>query len=248
MSDAIFDLKDDILTIEFSRPEKSNPLTGEAVELILETLTGRDSSDLRLVVFKGSGRNFCSGFDLGGIEAATDAEVLFRILRVETLLQAVFHAPFVTAAFAHGNVVGAGADLVCACTLRIAAPDTRFRMPGLKFGVALGTNQLRHRVGADAARRILLPSRTFDAKYALEVGFLERIVPIADWPGVMDDAVKVASTLASASVAEVLSITGVDTRAEDMAALVRTAGRPGLQKRILDYRNEVQASRVNRTA
>ena len=152
MSDVDIAREGPVLTIEFSRPDKSNPMTADAVERILEAMTGKESSDLALMVFRGQGRNFCSGFDLTGLEAATDADLLFRILRVETLLQAVFHAPFVTLALAHGNVVGAGADLFCACALRIATPETTFRMPGLKFGVALGTlAAVRHNTWIDSA-------------------------------------------------------------------------------------------------
>ena len=246
MSDVDIAREGPVLTIEFSRPDKSNPMTADAVERILEAMTGKESSDLALMVFRGQGRNFCSGFDLTGLEAATDADLLFRILRVETLLQAVFHAPFLTLALAHGNVVGAGADLFCACALRIATPETTFRMPGLKFGVALGTRRLRHRVGTDAARDFLLPPRRIDADHALGVGFLQRIVPKADWPVVLQEAIASATTLPPAAMADVLSISGSDTRSEDMADLVRTAGRPGLQNRILEYRNAVLSSRAER--
>jgi len=233
-----------VLTIEFTRPEKSNPMTAEAVELMLEALTAKESAELALTIFKGQGRNFCSGFDLTGMETATDADLLFRILRVETLLQAVFHAPYVTLALAQGSVVGAGADLVCACALRMAAPETSFRMPGMNFGVALGTRRLRHRVGTDVARNFLLPPRRIDANYALQVGFLQRILPMAEWPAVLKEVIVSATTLQPATVADLLAISGPDTRSEDMADLVRTAGRPGLRNRILDYRNSVLPSRA----
>jgi enoyl-CoA hydratase/carnithine racemase len=231
------------LTIEFACPEKANALTAEAVEAMLAALTGKNAEGLRLAIFTGQGRNLCAGFDLGDLETATDAGLLARMVRVEMLLQAIHHAPFFTLALAHGSVVGAGADVVCACALRTAAPGTTFRMPGWGFGVALGTRRLMHRVGADAARLLLANATRFDASRALALGFVQSVVPQADWSSVREEANLLASALPVDSLAELLSLTCPDTRAEDMAALVRTAGKVGLQRRILDYRRAAQAAR-----
>jgi hypothetical protein len=63
--------------------------------------------------------------------------------------------------------LGAGADLVAACDWRIAAPATRFRMPGLRFGIVLGTRRFAALVGADAAHEILVTSRSFGASASI---------------------------------------------------------------------------------
>lgn len=234
MADVSIRRNDQVLMVELSCPEKANSLTTDAVESILDAITGKHANDLALVVFSGQGRHFCSGFDISGIDRATDGELLFRMIRVETLLQTVFHAPFVTLALAHGNVVGAGADLVCACAIRVAAPSTTFLMPGLRFGVALGTRRLMHRIGVDHARHWLLESKRLDAQQAKAWGLVNRVADVSEWPEVRLHAQHLASTLPGSSITELLAM-GPDTRAEDMAALVNTAGRPGLQRRILDY-------------
>jgi len=74
-------------------------------------------------------------------------------------------------AIAHGRNFGAGADLFVACDVRVAAPGTTFRMPGLRFGLQLGTRRLAQRIGNEAARGVLAESRTLDADAALELGF-----------------------------------------------------------------------------
>jgi enoyl-CoA hydratase/carnithine racemase len=222
------------LLLELDCPEKANALTADAVEAMLDALSGSAAQGLSLAVFSGRGRNFSSGFDIGGVAQATDGDLLFRMVRIETLLQAVHHAPFVTLGLAHGNVVGAGSDLLCACSLRVAAPESTFLMPGWRFGVALGTRRLMQRIGVERARHWLMESRRIDADRAVEWGFVDRVAKRAAWPEVRRDAERLASTLPHASMVELHGI-GPDTRADDMATLVRTAGRPGLQQRMLDY-------------
>ena len=65
-------------------------------------------------------------------------------------------------------------------------------MPGLRFGVVLGTRRFAARVGADKAREILSASRPFDAEEALRIAFLTRIAPqlqlSVNPPALADDA------------------------------------------------------------
>src|SRR3546814_3561918 len=110
----------------------------------------------------------------------SEGDLVLRLIRIETLLQTVWHLPFPTLALARGRVFGAGADLFCACSRRIAAPDTSFRMPGLGFGIVLGTRRLMARVGADAARSIQNETRTFDAAEALRLGFATAVAAERD--------------------------------------------------------------------
>src|SRR6185437_2862278 len=120
------------LEIELACPGRANALTANAVESILDAIEGEAAEGVSLVIFSGQGRNFSSGFDMSNVESASDGDLLYRMIRIEMLLQAVFHAPFMTLALAHGNVVGAGADLMCACSMRVAAPGSAFLMPGLR--------------------------------------------------------------------------------------------------------------------
>lgn len=73
-------------------------------------------------------------------------------------------------ALVHGAAYGAGAALVAACTYRVSAPTARFRFPGFRFGVALGTRHLAHIVGAQHARSILLANRVVSAEEEVAIG------------------------------------------------------------------------------
>jgi enoyl-CoA hydratase/carnithine racemase len=109
-------------------------------------------------------------------------------------------------------------------------------MPGLRFGVVLGTRRLAYRVGSDRAREILGTSRTFSSDEALAGGFLTAVAPQADWPGIVGAAQSAAETLAPAAAAALRRRTVTDSRAEDMMELARSVSTPGLKERIRRYR------------
>lgn len=223
-----------ILTL--NRPDKMNALSAELVEALLQAIeeAGRDGT--RMLVLRGAGRNFSAGFDFGGFEQASEGDLLLRFVRIEQLLQAVWHAPFVTVALAHGKNFGAGADLICACSHRIGSADSSYRMPGLRFGLVLGTRRLVQRIGQDAARDVLQASRTFDGAEAQHMGFLSRTAAPEEWPDVLAELAGDSSALAPDTTATLLRVTAPDTRDADLAELVRSAAQPGIKERIRAYR------------
>src|SRR5210317_1376758 len=98
-----------LLQLTLNRPDSANALNTELTEALIAAVT--QAQDIRLCVIRGQGRHFCAGFDLSDLESLSDGDLLWRFLRIETMLQLVYHAPFATVALAHGQVVGAGADL-----------------------------------------------------------------------------------------------------------------------------------------
>ena len=225
-------------TLTLNRPEKMNALNAEMVEALLQAVdeAGRDGT--RMLVLQGAGRNFSAGFDFGGFEEASEGDLLLRFVRIEQLLQAVWHAPFPTVALAHGKNFGAGVDLICACAYRIGSVDSRYRMPGLRFGLVLGTRRLVQRIGLDAARDVLQASRTFDGADALRMGFLTGTAAQADWPARLAELEGHSGALPADATATLLRVSAPDMRDADLAELVRSAALPGIKDRIRAYRAE----------
>lgn len=226
----------DVLTLTLNRPDKMNALSPSLVEALLDAVEGAGSSGVRLLVLRGNGRNFSAGFDFSGYEDQSEGDLVLRFIRIEQLLQAVHHAPFATLALAHGRNFGAGVDLVCSCSQRIADPEATFRMPGLSFGLVLGTRRYAGRVGADRAREVLANGLAFDAKAGLADGFLTGLSASDGWEEILSRAGTSAERLSPAAQAALLQATLDDSRAEDMADLVLSAASPGLTERIRAYR------------
>jgi len=228
--------KDAVTELILNRPDKLNALNADMAELLLQGLDEAVAKNSQLVIVRGAGRAFSAGFDLSGLDAETDADLLYRFVRIETLLQTIYTAPMPCLALVHGRCFGAGADLVAVCTHRIAAPDTSFRMPGLQFGIVLGTRRLSALIGPDAARDILQTSRVFDCDHALACGFLTSIAAVDEWPQLLDTATSKAKILDDISRRAWLKNCRDDSKLDsDMAELVLSASRPGLVSRVKTY-------------
>lgn len=223
-----------VLALTLARPALGNALSAELVEALLAQVqsAGADPT-LHTLLLRGEGRHFCTGLDLSTLEAESDGSLLHRVVRIETLLAALWHAPLRTVALAQGRAWGAGADLFAACETRAALPGATFRFPGAQFGLVLGTRRLAERIGTDRARALVTEGGELDAAGALAAGLANATeAPALEAPRV--DA-RTAAALRAA--------TREDRRDADLAALVRSAAEPGLKARLTAYRERQLAAR-----
>ena len=235
----LIERKDDILTLTLDSPGTANALAPDMVEHLISALD--EAEGVRMAVIRGNGRHFCAGFDLSGLEDMSDGDLLWRFVRIEMLLQKIHKAPFPIVALAHGQVVGAGADLFAACWRRVATSGSKFRMPGWNFEIALGTRRLAQLIGHQKARDLLIDTRGVAAEEAAAMGLVTDIVEPEAWHDTLEGLALRAGHLSVFASREMLRLTGDDTDDLDLAAAVRTAGRPGLKDRILAYRTAMQA-------
>ncbi|PZQ14194.1 MAG: enoyl-CoA hydratase/isomerase family protein [Ancylobacter novellus] len=236
MGELLVERNGDALTLALNRPEKMNALSASLVDALLAEVENAAATGVRLLVLRGEGRNFSAGFDFGGYEDQSEGDLLLRFVRIEQLLQAVRHAPFDTMALAHGRNFGAGVDLICSCARRVSEETATFRMPGLGFGLVLGTRRYAERVGVARARDVLGDGVTFSARTAIEDGFLTALAPKEEWSDLVTETAARGGKLSAAASAALYRATCPDTRAEDLADLVTSAARPGLKDRIALYR------------
>ena len=225
---------DGVATLTLARPQLGNALGPELVEgLLSATRQALDDRSVHTLVLRGEGKHFCTGLDLSELEQLSDGDLLHRLVRIETLLALIWHAPIRTVAVAQGRTWGAGADLFAVCEQRLAAEGTTFRFPGAQFGIVLGTRRLAERIGVDAARRLVTEGAELSASEALAAGLVSRIGTEPDLA-----ALRVNADTALA----IRTATRTDHRDADLAALVRSAAQPGLKSRIQDYRQRLLAT------
>lgn len=229
--------EDGVTHLTLNRPEKLNAFDARIVEGLIDGFDDAEAHRSHLVVFSGAGRAFSAGFDLSGLEAQTDGDLLHRFVRVEILLQRIYMAPMTTLALAHGRCFGAAADVFAACQRRVADEETKFRMPGLRFGIVLGTRRLSRLVGPDAALDILETTRIFDVKDGLSMGFVQQTCAKENWPAIIaksSDAARMLGYSAKRSMHE--NVRGDEEALnKDLAVLVRSAAVPGLKERIQEF-------------
>lgn len=223
-------------TLQLNRPDQANALDEKTVEALHEGVHDAGEHGTRVLVLSAAGRHFCAGFDLADLERQSDADLLRRFVRVEQLLQAIWNAPYVTVACVHGAAIGAGADLVAACTHRLGHDGSRFRFPGFRFGVALGTRRLAAVVGREVARDLLLSGRTMDGAEALRVGLLTYLNAPGEFDTTVGQIAEDVAVLDDDAVSTILDRTeGSADDDGDLAALVRSTASPGLQRRMSEY-------------
>lgn len=132
--------------------------------------------------------------------------------------------------------MGAGADIAASCTYRVGSDMAKFRFPGFRFGVALGTSHLARLVGTQAARDILLNNTTIDANAAVEIGLLTDLVEPDGLRIKADEIIAQIGHLDKMVRNRILHLTSPQNNDADLAELVRSVGAPGLHDRIARYR------------
>lgn len=227
--------RDGVCRIVLQRSEKMNALSAELVEALIQAVDSAHAQRCDLIVFEGAGKNFSAGFDFGGYAEQSEGDLVLRFVRLEQLLQKVAGSPALTLALAHGKNFGAGVDLFGACRLRVAAPEATFRMPGLKFGLVLGTRRFAAVVGNQTAHDVLNHTQTFSAESALQMGFATQLAERSDWQAVCAQALDSARELGAETRQQLHAALSPATCDADLAALVRSAAAPGLKDRISAY-------------
>lgn len=229
--------------IELNRPDVANALNHELAQAIHEGLTEAIAQGQKLLVLKGLGRHFCAGFNFHDLQEQTDDSLRQRFIAIEELLHALAVAPLLTLACIEGAAFGAGADLAVACRLRMGTASAKFKFPGSRFGLVLGSRRLGQCVGADRAIEILAMNETVMAERALDDGLLTHCFP--DAAAMQAQVTLLATNLQSldrVTLQSLLSETsgvqekdGASGAAMSMQAL-KDSMRPGLKDRILAFR------------
>ena len=224
-----------IATITLSKPAQLNSFCRTLVAELHAALDRADNDSVSHLVFRANGKGFSGGLDLSGLANESDADLLERLVQIELLLQRVRHHRYSTMALVHGACYGAAADLVLSCRVRIADADARFLMPGLRFGIVLGSGRLRDTIGEAAAYRLLDRIKPFNAEEGLATGFVTAIAAQAAWPQVQAEHLhKVAQYTPEAYARRRKRLTP-DTRDADMAALVHSVVHSSIKQRMQQY-------------
>jgi len=221
--------------VTLNRPDKRNALSAELVEGLIEVVDQAQAEKPALLVLRGEGKNFSAGFDFSDWEEASEGDLLWRFVRIEQLLQMLQALPVLTLALAHGKNFGAGVDLMAVCKHRVASEDATFRMPGLKFGLVLGTRRLARLVGVQTARQIQQVAKTLAAGEAHTAGLVSALAEPQAWPHVIEQQGDIAASLTPSARASLYRVLDENTDAQDMADLVRSVTEQGLKDRIAKY-------------
>ena len=175
-----------VLTLTLNRPEKRNALNAELIDLLHQSLERADlDGDVRVVVLRGAGKDFCAGADLDELLASADrslADNEAAALRLGTVFRRIRELPKPVLAIVQGRALAGGAGLATACDLVIAAGSAQLGYPEIErgFAPAMVMALLRRLVGEKIALDLVLTGRVLSAEEARSAGLVTRVVPEAD--------------------------------------------------------------------
>lgn len=181
-----FEIKDHIATITLNRPEKLNAFTTEMLHAWAHALREcQRNADVRVVVLTGTGRAFCSGGDVGGMDDRKQAET--PIMRKASLADRVHQIPLILESLGkplivavNGVAAGAGLDMALMGDIRIAAESARMAETYVRIGIMAGDGgawYLPRIIGIPKALELLWTGRWVDAQEAERIGLVNKVVP-----------------------------------------------------------------------
>jgi enoyl-CoA hydratase/carnithine racemase len=179
-----WDYADRVATVTLDRPEKKNPLTFESyAELrdLFRALVYAD--DVKAVVLRGAGGNFCSGGDVHEIIGPLTEMTMPALLRFTRmtgdLVKAIRGCPQVVIAAVEGVCVGAGAIMAMASDLRVGTADCKVAFLFTRVGLAgcdMGACAILPRIiGQGRAAELLYTGRVMKGDEAHAWGFFNRL-------------------------------------------------------------------------
>ena len=201
MADVLFRREDQVEIITLNRPEMLNCFNNN----ILNALNQRfgelhQDDDCRAVVITGEGRGFCTGADLTGTGARSDAHTPMGMRLTTHIYSSVIRGlttmekPVIGAI--NGDAAGAGCNFALSCDILIASEKARFIQVFVRRGLVVdmgGTFFLPRLVGLSKAKELAFSGEAIEAAQALELGLVAKVVPPES---LMDEAMELARRLA----------------------------------------------------
>jgi enoyl-CoA hydratase/carnithine racemase len=176
-----------IATVIFNRPRMRNAFNvamWTALPGLIDELN-RDPG-VRALVFRGAGEEaFASGADISEFKEVRKDRATAEAYNKKT--EAAYHAleacPKPTVAMIYGFCMGGAVAIALGCDLRFTADTGKFGIPAARLGIVYGLHSVKRLaslVGPAVAKDILFSARTFDAQEALQIGFVNRVRPVAE--------------------------------------------------------------------
>lgn len=184
--------------LTLNRPEKRNALDTALTRALLEALRAADEDEeVRCLVLTGAGTAFCAGADLSEFTALSDPQAAEARSELTMHLHLAFSkivTPVVTAI--NGSAMGGGAGLAIAGDLAVMGESAKLGYPETKHGIvaALVMANLVRQVGRKAAFELVSLAEPIDARRALALGMVNRVVPQR---AVLETAAELAGRLAA---------------------------------------------------
>lgn len=177
-----------VATLWLNRPEKLNALSDDMWSDIPEAVGELDSDEqIRVIVLAGRGQAFTVGIDVnmlaglrptGPSPASGNFGVYREIKRLQETVSCFADTAKPVIAAIHGYCLGAGANLISACDIRLAAADAKISIRETKMGLVADIGVLQRLpgiVGSGVVSEMAMTGADYPASWALEKGLVSGV-------------------------------------------------------------------------
>lgn len=194
-SSILTEIRGQVGLVRLNRPQALNALNHTLLRELLHALETFDGDDqIHTIVITGSERVFAAGADIKEMAGSSAVEMylsdhLALFDKIRTIKKVIIAA-------VSGYSLGGGCELAMACDMIVASETARFGQPEVTLGVipgAGGTQRLTRAVGKALAMEMILNNRTLTAEEALQLGLVNRVVPLERF---LDEALALAEEIA----------------------------------------------------
>jgi len=175
--ETLYDVRNGGAWITLNRPEKRNALSPTLIaETYEHILAANEDEEVRCVVITGAPPAFCAGADL---KAKRGQESGGRDVPYPQLLAQIQDNPKPVIAAVNGAAFAGGLGIVGAVDISITAEDVKFSFSEVRIGVipAVISVVCLPKLGTHMGMKLFLTGERFDAKQAVDMGFIHRAVP-----------------------------------------------------------------------
>jgi enoyl-CoA hydratase len=180
----IFEEKDDLARITLNRPKVVNALSVAMSEELFHAIERVRASDtIKYLVITGAGGNFCSGDDLTEMLTKWGGSMngmMKRVRMYQDMANTLEELDAITICAVDGFCVGGGLEVTMACDFVVATEQSKWGMPEIDWGIVPGwggTARMTRFIGRRKTKEINFLGALHPAKYAVELGLYNRVVP-----------------------------------------------------------------------
>lgn len=173
------------VNVTLNRPEDGNQLLIEEIRALGQTLRDLGNrEDVKIVVVRAEGDNFCLGRKLGPAGAGSKTALNIRTGVTEPILGLyadVRATPVPVLAVVQGQARGFGCAFAGVCDLVIAADTARFAMPEMDHNLppTLAISAVLGKIPPKRLVHLVYTRAEIDAAEALAFGLVSEVAPLA---------------------------------------------------------------------
>lgn len=188
MSRVTVTFENHIAQVRLTRADKMNAVDQAMIDGIIEAGQEVAASDARVVVVSGEGKAFCAGIDITGLSGMIGKDPGALLMprthgdgttnQWQEVAMIWTRLPIPVIAAVHGACYGAGMQLALGADIRIAAPNARFAVMEMKWGIVPdmgGMVLLPRLVRSDVLRRLTYTAEQISAEQAETWGLVTEI-------------------------------------------------------------------------